>query len=164
MRVRHRIRHNSHNAPAILSCRRPYFNRDFAGITLFTIPSRWFLRVSHGSRVRLPALDPLSLHHLSQEDAVQRSSSTDWPIWHDDPWHEDPWHDPTWRGAVAPQRHDIALARYLEKQQACRGSAVRRLDLSAAMTHASVLIAHVGGAILQRLRPLQRSIGPAGKP
>jgi hypothetical protein len=91
----------------------------------------------------LPALAPFSFHHLSPEDAVQRPSSTDWPIG-----HEDPWHDPQNSGAVAPLRHDIALSRYLEKQQACRGSAVRGLDLSAAMRSAIVLTAD----FLRRLR------------
>lgn len=46
---------------------------------------------------------------------------TEWPIWHDDPG----------RGRQelgAPSRHDIALARYLETQQAHRALAARRFD------------------------------------
>lgn len=46
-------------------------------------------------------------------------SSTDWPIWHDDPWEN------SRSGGVAPLRHDLALARYLDRQLAWRASAVR---------------------------------------
>ena len=88
---------------------------------------------------------------------MQRPSSIDWPIWHDDPLHEDSWHNPACRGAVAPLCHDIALAKYLERQKAHRGSVVRRLDLSAVIARASATIARVGRAFLERLRRLQRS-------
>lgn len=46
-----------------------------------------------------------------------RPNSTEWPIWHDDPWQ-----NPQPRDDALPLRHDIALARYLEKQRACRAS------------------------------------------
>jgi hypothetical protein len=43
--------------------------------------------------------------------------STDWPTG-----HVDLWEAPRPRGGVAPLRHDLALARYLEKQAAHRAS------------------------------------------
>jgi len=52
-------------------------------------------------------------------------SSTDWPIRHDDPWEN------SQPGGVAPLRHDLALAAYLQRQQAWRASAVRNPSASA---------------------------------
>lgn len=76
-----------------------------------------------------------------------RPNTTDWPIWHDDPWQ-----NPQLRDGLMPLRHDIALARYLQRQQAWRASAVRKFDLSAAAIRASVLVARVGSAFFRRMR------------
>ncbi|MGX5842962.1 hypothetical protein ACWGTI_19785 [Mesorhizobium sp. ArgA1] len=72
---------------------------------------------------------------------MHHPGSTEWPIWHDYPGR-----DRQERGA--PSRHDIALAGYLETQQAHRASMARRLD-PAAMT-ASALAAFVGRVFVQR--------------
>jgi len=53
-----------------------------------------------------------------------RLSSIEWPIG-----YTDPWQTPQPPGGVAPLRHDLALARYLEKRMACDSSTVRRLDI-----------------------------------
>ncbi|MGX9145659.1 hypothetical protein [Mesorhizobium sp. 128a] len=91
-----------------------------------------------------------ALDLFSQEDTVQHPGSTEWPIWHDHPERD--------RQEVgAPSRHDIALARYLETQQAHRASMARRLD-PAAVT-ASALAAFVRCAFRAALRPNVR--GPA---
>ena len=68
-----------------------------------------------------------------------RPSSTEWPIWHDDPWQ-----NPQPRDEVVPLRHDIALARYLEKQRACRASTIRRFDLWTSAIGLCALVARVG--------------------
>jgi hypothetical protein len=68
-----------------------------------------------------------------------RPSSTEWPIWHDDPWH-----NPQPRGGLVPRRHDIALARYLEKQRACRASTIHRFDLRATALGLRKLVARIG--------------------
>ncbi|WP_210285056.1 hypothetical protein [Mesorhizobium neociceri] len=73
---------------------------------------------------------------------MHHPGSTEWPIWHDDPTHDQ-------QGQGAPQRHDIALAGYLEKQQAWRASAVRRFDLSAAVDRAHVLAARAAKNAVQ---------------
>ncbi|WFP61578.1 hypothetical protein [Mesorhizobium sp. WSM4904] len=82
---------------------------------------------------------------------MQRPVLTEWPVWHDDP-------RTNLHGYRATQRHEIALARFLEKQQAYRASAVRRLDLWAALTRASTLVAGVGRAFF----PARRSSGRNG--
>jgi hypothetical protein len=97
-----------------------------------------------------------ALKLLSQEDTVQRPALTEWPIWHDDPGH-----DLQQRGAAVPLRHDLTLARYLQRQQAWRASAVRKFDLSAAAVRASVRVARVGSAFFRRMRPFQRSVALA---
>ncbi|MER8467642.1 hypothetical protein [Mesorhizobium sp. M1396] len=63
----------------------------------------------------------------------------EWPFWHDDPGQ-----NRRLGCEVAPLRHDIALARYLEKQRGGRESTVRRIDLSTTTIHACVLIADAG--------------------
>ena len=50
-------------------------------------------------------------------------NATDWPTWHDEPRENS--------GEVAPLRHDLALAHYLERQQAWRASAARNPSASA---------------------------------
>jgi hypothetical protein len=57
------------------------------------------------------------------------SNSNDWPIW-----HEDAWRAANLAAGALPLSHDIALARYLEKQSAYRESARRPFDLGATMT------------------------------
>jgi hypothetical protein len=69
---------------------------------------------------------------LSQEDTVQHPALTEWPLWLDDPRNDLYGHCPT-------ERHEIALARFLEKQHVHRASAVRRLDLWAVVTRAAAL-------------------------
>ncbi|MER8422785.1 hypothetical protein [Mesorhizobium sp. M0220] len=66
----------------------------------------------------------------------------EWPIWHDDPRE-----DPRLRYALAPLRHDVALARYLEKQRADRDSMVRSFDLRTTI----VLIADAWRHFLRRV-------------
>ncbi|RUX51808.1 hypothetical protein EN742_04425 [Mesorhizobium sp. M4A.F.Ca.ET.020.02.1.1] len=85
---------------------------------------------------------------------MRHPALTEWPIWHDDPWNDQ-------QGYGALQRHDIALARYLAKQQADRASVVRRLDLWAAMTRAAMLVAGVGRTFFLIRRPCDRNVGPA---
>jgi len=53
-----------------------------------------------------------------------RLSSTEWPIG-----YANPWQAPQPPAGVAPLRHDLALARYLEKRMAYDSSMVRRLDI-----------------------------------
>jgi hypothetical protein len=67
----------------------------------------------------------------------------EWPIWHDDPGQ-----NPRLHYAVAPLRHDIALARYHEKQRAGRESTVRSFHLR---TTTIVLIGDAGKDFLRRL-------------
>ena len=64
-------------------------------------------------------------------------SSTDWPIRHDDPWEN------SQPGGVAPLRHDLALARYLERQQGWRASAVHRFDPGETAIRWCALVARV---------------------
>lgn len=71
---------------------------------------------------------------------------TEWPIWHDEPWEN---RQP--RGGVAPLRHDIALARYLEKQRAGRESTVRSFELPTTAVRACVRMANAGRDFLGRL-------------
>lgn len=70
-----------------------------------------------------------------------RPSSTEWPIWHDDPLQ-----NPQPRDEVVPLRHDIALTGYLEKQRACRASTIRRFDLWTSAIGLCALVARVGRA------------------
>jgi len=70
----------------------------------------------------------------------------EWPIWHDDPGQS-----PRPRYAAAPFRHDIALARYLEKQRAGRESTARSFDLRTRTIRTCVLIADAGRDFLRRL-------------
>ena len=51
-----------------------------------------------------------------------RWSSTEWPIG-----YADPWQAPRPQGGVAPLRHDLALAQYLEKQD--REVTIRHRDI-----------------------------------
>ena len=84
---------------------------------------------------------------------MQRPSSTEWPIWHDDPWE-----NPQPGSTVAPLRHELALARYLEKQRAWRASTVRRFDLGTIarrlclMIERAVHLPHSGDRQLRRFR------------
>jgi hypothetical protein len=81
-----------------------------------------------------------ALDLFSQEDTVHHPGSTEWPIWHDYPARDQ-------QGQGAPLRHDIALAGYLEKQQAWQASAVRRFDLSAVVDRAHALSARAKNAV-----------------
>jgi|RhiMethySRZTD1v2_1073278.scaffolds.fasta_scaffold350268_2 hypothetical protein len=78
-----------------------------------------------------------------------RWSSTEWPIG-----YADPWQAPRPQGGVAPLRHDLALARYLEKQAACRASTVRQFDAWATAIRLCVRMAYAGLAALRGLRSL----------
>jgi hypothetical protein len=91
-----------------------------------------------------------ALDLFSQEDTVHRPGSTEWPIWHDNPGRDR-------QELGAPSRHDIALARYLETQQAHRASTARRHNPVAVV--ASALAAFVGRVFRAALRPNVR--GPA---
>jgi hypothetical protein len=75
--------------------------------------------------------------------------STEWPKGYVDPWHisQPP-------GGVAPLRHDLALARYLEKRKAYDSSAVRRIDVWAAAIDLCVKMRHGGFAVFRGLRLL----------
>ncbi|BCG79386.1 hypothetical protein [Mesorhizobium sp. 113-3-3] len=65
-------------------------------------------------------------------------NATDWPTWHDEPKENS--------GEVAPLRHDLALARYLERQQGWRASAVHRFDPGETAIRWCALVARVGRA------------------
>jgi hypothetical protein len=81
-----------------------------------------------------------------------RPSSSEWPIWHNDPGQ-------TEQPRRGPLRHDIALTHYLEKQRACRGSTVRPFDFWTAAIRACALIARLGRDFFRRLRPFNPRIG-----
>ncbi|MER8432517.1 hypothetical protein [Mesorhizobium caraganae] len=81
---------------------------------------------------------------------MQHPGSTEWPIWHDYPGSDR-------QELGAPSRHDIALARYLEAQQAHRELMARRPDPAAVTAFA--LAALVGRVFRAALRPNVR--GPA---
>jgi len=83
---------------------------------------------------------------------VQRPALTDWPIWHEDAGND------LQLGTAAPLRHDLTLARYLERQQAWRALAVREFDLSTAAIRACVLVVRVGSAFFRRSRSFRRSV------
>ncbi|WP_192257448.1 hypothetical protein [Mesorhizobium silamurunense] len=85
---------------------------------------------------------------------MQRPGLTEWPVWHVDPSDDQDGHGAT-------QRHDIALARYLAKQQAHRASVVHRLELWAAVTRAATLAAGAGRAFFLAQRSSDRNVGPA---
>ncbi|RUV05133.1 hypothetical protein EOB36_00310 [Mesorhizobium sp. M6A.T.Cr.TU.017.01.1.1] len=85
---------------------------------------------------------------------MPRPSSTEWPIWHDDPWQ-----NPQPRGGLVPQRYDIALTHYLEKQRAYRVSTVRPFDFWTIAIRACALIPRLGRDFFRRLRPLNPRIG-----
>ncbi len=63
---------------------------------------------------------------------MHNPGSTEWPIWHDHPGRDQQELD-------APSRHDIALARYLEAQQAHRELTARRFDPVAVLDRAHAL-------------------------
>jgi len=88
-----------------------------------------------------------ALDLFSQEDTVHHPGPTEWPIWHDDPGRDR-------QELGAPSRHDIALARYLETQQAHRALAARRLDPAAVV--ASALAAFVRCLFRAALRRIVR--------
>ena len=69
------------------------------------------------------------------------SNSSEWPIR-----REEPWRAPGLPWGVSPLRHDIAVARYLEKQAYHRASTPSRLGFATIATHIRTVIAHVGGA------------------
>ncbi|WP_292547815.1 hypothetical protein [Mesorhizobium sp.] len=80
-----------------------------------------------------------------------RPSSSEWPIWHNDPGqNEQP------RGG--PLRHDIALTHYLEKQRAYRVSAIRSFDFRTTAIRACALIARLGRDFFRRLHPFKPHI------
>jgi len=59
------------------------------------------------------------MHHPTSLD-LTTGRAADWHIG-----HADPWMLPQIPGGVAPSRHDLALARYLEKQAEHRASDAR---------------------------------------
>ncbi len=65
---------------------------------------------------------------------------TEWPIRPRDPWQAP-------RSPVAPLRHDLALALYLEKQAAHRASTPHRFNPWTAAMRLRVLAAYVGRAV-----------------
>lgn len=80
-----------------------------------------------------------------------RSSSSEWPIWHNDPGQtEQP------RGG--PLRHDIAIKHYLEKQRARRVSTVRSFHFRTTAIRACALIARLGRDFFRRLQPFKPRI------
>ncbi|CAN7417293.1 hypothetical protein [Mesorhizobium caraganae] len=81
---------------------------------------------------------------------MHHPGSTEWPIWHDNPGRDR-------QELGAPSRHDIALARYLETQQAHRESTARRLDPAAFAASA----AFVGRAFRAALGPIVRGAANA---
>ena len=87
-----------------------------------------------------------------------RWTSTAWPIGYADPWQA-PWP----RGGVAPLRHDLALARYLEKQAACRASTVRPFDTWATAIRLCVRMAHAELTVFRGSGPLPRSGRASGQ-
>ena len=78
-----------------------------------------------------------------------RWSSTEWLTG-----YANPSQAPRPQGGVAPLRHDLALARYLEKQAAYRASTVRPYDTLAAGIRLCVRMAHAGLTAFQGSRPL----------
>ena len=82
-------------------------------------------------------------------------SSTGWPIRYDDPW-ENP--QP---GCVAPLRHDLALASYLERQRAWRASTVHRFGPWTIAIRLHALIARAGRAFFHHRR--RRELARAGR-
>ncbi|CAH2397642.1 hypothetical protein MES5069_180018 [Mesorhizobium escarrei] len=88
---------------------------------------------------------------VPQEDTVLRPSPIEWPTWHDDPSQsEQP------RGG--PLRHDITLARYLEKQRACRASTVRGFDLRTTAINLWQAGSVYRARLFQLWRPFHRSV------
>ena len=83
---------------------------------------------------------------------MHHPGSIEWPIWHDDPGRDR-------QELAAPSRHDIALARYLETQQAHRASTARRFDPVAVV--ASALAAFVSRVFRAALRPIGRGAANA---
>lgn len=85
-----------------------------------------------------------------EEDTVLRLSSAEWPIG-----FADPWQAPQPPGGVAPLRHDLALARYLEKRMAYDSSAVLRLDIWTAAIDLRAKMKHGVLAAFRGLRLLR---------
>jgi len=83
---------------------------------------------------------------------VQHPALTEWPVWHDDPRND-------LHGYCATQRHEIVLARFLEKQQVHRASAVHKFHLWAAVTRAATLVA--GRTFFAARWSSGRTVGPA---
>jgi hypothetical protein len=95
--------------------RRQFF-RLAASISTAIWPDRCFSRFHHaGFTTSITTADDSSSTGSAKEDAVLPPKTVEWPLWHDDPWRNE--HG---RGDPVPQRHDIELARYVEKQRACR--------------------------------------------
>jgi len=82
---------------------------------------------------------------------MSRWSSTEWPVG-----YADPWQVPRPQGGVAPLRHDLALARYLEKQAAYRASTVRWFDTWTTAIRLCMRMADAGLTALRGLRSLPR--------
>lgn len=95
--------------------RRQFF-RLAASISTAIWPDRCFSRFHHaGFTTSITTADDSSSTGSAKEDAVLPPKTVEWPLWHDDPWRNE--HG---QGDPVPQRHDIELARYVEKQRACR--------------------------------------------
>ena len=74
--------------------------------------------------------------------------STEWPTGHSDPWQA-----PQPPGGVAPLRHDLALARYLEKRAAYRTMRVYQPDLWALLfRRCAVMVRNVVDLIVAAAR------------
>lgn len=82
-----------------------------------------------------------------KEETMLRLSSSEWSIG-----YADPWQTPQPPGGVAPLRHDLALARHLEKRMAYGPSTVRPLDISAVTIGVCVRMKNSALAIFQGLR------------
>lgn len=83
----------------------------------------------------------------SAEEAMFQPNPANWPIR-----YADSGQPQQQCGGVAPLRHDIALARYLEKQAAHRASASLGIDLWSAAIGLCVQVAESGLAMLRTLR------------
>ena len=95
------------------------------------------------------------MHHLTTFDLIM-CRSTDRIMS-----HVDPFAAPHAAGGIAPLRHEVALARYLEKQAAHRAAAARPVIGPAMIALCAWLarnlpVFHGSGGAIQTQRPLLR--------
>jgi hypothetical protein len=83
-------------------------------------------------------------------------NTVEWPIWHDDPRRNGHGRD-----EPVPQRHDIELARYVEKQRACRETGPGGIDLTETASRLRALAARIGSVLFPRR---ERSASSAASP